>query len=142
MDAADDTVREGGCRCGAHRFRTTGKPKWVAHCHCNDCRRSTGAAFSTWTGFRSERFSWLGAAPTVHELSPRTFRTFCARCGTSLTFVSDRWKDEVHILVGTFDDPATLVPRAHVYVRDKLPWVHLGDGLKFATTAAEGPPLP
>jgi hypothetical protein len=142
MRPADTLAREGGCRCGAHRYRVTGKPSWVAKCHCNDCRRSTGAPFTTWLGVRSDAFAWLTPRPAAHQSSPGTHRSFCSTCGTSLTFTSERWPGEVHVLLGTLDEPGSLAPRAHVFVESSLPWVHTKDGLiRFARTPKDGPPL-
>jgi hypothetical protein len=141
--AATSDVRTGGCRCGAVRFRVAGNPIWVAHCHCKDCRRSTGAPFVTWSGFAPAAFRWEGVAPQDYASSPGVVRSFCPRCGTPLAFSGARWPNEIHLLVGTFDDPASLEPRGHVYVQDQMPWIKLADGLKrFAKTGKDGPPLP
>ncbi len=142
-ESQGELERRGGCRCGAVRYRATGKPVWVAHCHCNDCRRSSGAPFVTWAGYRSDAFRWEGKPAKTYVSSPGVTRSFCGICGTPLAFVGGRWPGEVHIGVGTLDQPASLEPRGHVNVKDQLPFIKLSDGLKrFAGTSKEGPPLP
>ncbi len=138
-----DTTTEyaGGCSCGAVRYRAVGEPLWVAHCHCRDCRKSTGAAFATYAGFRTERFAYTAGAPMGYESSPGVLRKFCGRCGTPLTYESGRWAGEVHVLVCTLDEPSVLTPKGHVYVAEQMPWVHLADGLpRYRTTARASPP--
>ena len=39
-------AHEGRCLCGAVRFRAWGPPKWVMWCHCDSCRRHSGAPAS------------------------------------------------------------------------------------------------
>ncbi len=126
----NESVRRGGCRCGAVRYEAVGKPKWVAHCHCSDCRRSSGAPFVTWAGYGSEAFRWQGQPAKSYGSSPGVARTFCAECGTPLAFAGERWPGEIHVLVGTLDDPHSVEPRGHTYTRDQLPFIKLDDGLK------------
>jgi hypothetical protein len=126
---------EGGCLCGGVRYRAE-EPLWVAHCHCGDCRKATGAAFATYAGFESDKFQYLEGEPASFASSPGTLRTFCARCGSSLTYQSQRWPDEVHLFAATADEPETLTPQAHVYYAEKLPWIHLDDGLPQHQTTA------
>jgi len=134
---------DGGCQCSAVRFRGTGTPKWTAHCHCKDCRKSSAAPFTTYASFANENFQWIGAAPAVYASSLNVTRRFCGNCGTSMSYESDRWAGETHIFVATLDDPEALPPRLHAYVVDQLPWVHTDDGLRrYHQTAAEGGPLP
>ena len=136
----DSVIYPGGCACGAVRCRAAGKPKWVAHCHCRDCRRNTGTALVTWAGFPAERFAFEGAPQAFHS-SPGVVRRFCAACGTPLTYESARWPGEIHLLVGTLDDPAALTPAAHVYVAHQVPWLKLADGLpRFETVPGGGGP--
>src|SRR5437764_15066463 len=40
-----DATREGGCACGAVRYRLTSEPMFVHCCHCLNCQRQTGSAF-------------------------------------------------------------------------------------------------
>lgn len=138
----DQANLAGRCSCGQVRFEITGTPKWVAHCHCSDCRRVSGAPYVTYVGLLRGQVDWSGAAPRRYNSSPGVVRNYCGSCGTPLSYEGDRWPDEIHILAGTLDDPAALKPQAHVYVGQKLPWVQLSDGLpRFGTVAGEGPPL-
>src|SRR6185503_6909117 len=36
---------EGGCQCGAIRYRLTGEPVFLTICHCGECKRQSGSAF-------------------------------------------------------------------------------------------------
>lgn len=121
---------DGGCGCGAIRYRVAGKALWAANCHCRSCQRATGAAFASWAGFAEENFTVIRGTLAAHASSPGVRRGFCGNCGGPLTFASDHWPDEVHILIPTLDDPGAIAPRAHIYLEHKLPWLELGDGLK------------
>jgi len=133
---------EGGCACGAVRYSVTGAPKWASHCHCRDCRRAAGAPYVTYVGLLAPQVAWSGDTPLRYHSSPGVTRSFCGKCCTSLTYEGERWPGELHILAATLDDPGLIKPQAHVYVGQKLPWVHLSDGLpRFRTLPREGPPL-
>src|SRR5215469_393202 len=127
---AEPVERRGRCLCGAVRYRVTGEPVWVAHCHCDSCRRASSAALVTWAGFRRADFAFTAGEPATYRSSPGVVRRFCPRCGSPLTYESQRWPDEIHVQVCSFDDPAGFQPTAHVYVAEQLPWLHLADGLK------------
>jgi len=136
------TAITGGCACGAVRYQATGQPKWVAHCHCRDCRRTTGTAMATYAGFAADQFAYSAGGPRGFRSSPGVTRSFCAACGTPLTYEGERWPGEVHVFVGTMDDPGLVTPTAHVYVAHQLPWLKLADGLKrFRTVPSEGGPI-
>lgn len=129
MSAGTDVVRTGRCLCGAVRFRATGAPKWVAHCHCESCRRQTGSPFTTYAGYRTPTVAFEGTPLSRYPSSPGVTRSFCPRCGTPMSFVGERWPDEVHLFLATFDDPNALSPKAHVNTAEQLSWIHLADGL-------------
>jgi len=120
-------MREGGCLCGAIRFAADGAPKWTAYCHCQSCRRHTGAPVSAYAGFETSKVSFTRGEPATYASSPGVRRGFCARCGSTLTFEGERWPGEVHLHVGAFDDPASLPPSGkHAFAEERLPWLHLG----------------
>lgn len=119
----------GRCQCGAVSYELTGPVKWSAHCHCRDCRRATGAPFVTWVGFQRQQIRWTGEAPARYASSKGVERGFCGKCGTPLFYQGERWSEEIHLLAGTFDRPEEIKPQIHAYTRDRLPWIHLADGL-------------
>lgn len=124
--------REGGCRCRAVRYRAEGAPLWVVHCHCRDCRQVAGTAFVTWIGFRANQVSFTrgDAARARYASSPGVTRTFCATCGTPLSFEGETFPGEIHLMVGTLDDPAAVTPTHHIWTSEALPWALPSDGLK------------
>ena len=58
--AHTDETRSGGCQCGAVRYEARGAPKFVGNCHCRDCRKATGAAFSTYVCYLDANVRWTG----------------------------------------------------------------------------------
>ena len=128
---ADDL--EGGCACGAVRYRLGAAPMFVHCCHCRDCQRQTGSAFVLNALIETDRISLLSddpAAVAVPTDSGRPHEIYrCPACQTAL------WSDYGgrpalrFVRVGTLDDPAALTPDVHIYTRSKLPWVRLPEGV-------------
>lgn len=115
--------RDGGCHCGRVRFCANGAPKFVTRCHCVTCRKTTGAAYSTWVGYDAGATAWTGAAPDAYASSLGVKRSFCKSCGTPLSYESERWPGERHFLIGIFDAPEAFTP-AGDFLRDEgLGWV-------------------
>lgn len=131
----------GSCLCGAVRFRVALPPKWVAHCHCSQCRRAHGAPFVTWAGFPSARFSLEPGAtpPSWYASSPGARRAFCPRCGSPMFFESARWPGETHVARALIDDPLGMEPGAHVFYESHVPWLQVNDDLP-KKLSQDGPP--
>ena len=118
----DDQKLEGGCQCGAVRFAAEGAPLFVSNCHCQSCRKATGAAFSTWVGFKHAQVKWTKAPPSFYASSEGVERSFCADCGTPLSYSSAKWPGETHFLIGVLDDPNKFAPRREMFTDDALGW--------------------
>ena len=117
----------GGCLCGAVRFVATGRPKGVYWCHCQSCRRHTGAPVSVFVNFERAAIQVTSGEITRFESTPgRTTRGFCARCGSTLTCETVGLPTETHFHVGVFDDPARFTPTRDVFPNERLPWLHTG----------------
>ncbi|MBL8669559.1 MAG: GFA family protein [Alphaproteobacteria bacterium] len=135
--------RTGRCLCGAVTFAAAGEPGWVGICHCESCRRATGGVLVAAAGYKRDAVRFAGAAPMAYESSPGALRRFCARCGTALSYESEQWPDDVHLMVGAFDRPQDLAPRFHVFAQERLPWLRVADDLpRFRTTPSAGEVLP
>lgn len=116
---------EGGCICGAVRFVAGGEPKSVFWCHCQSCRKHSGAPVSVFVGFERDAYTVTKGEITKFNSSPGTTRGFCARCGSTLTCESAKLPTETHFHIGAFDDPAQLTPSKHVFRNEQLSWLHL-----------------
>ena len=132
----------GHCRCGSIRFQVTSAPILTEFCHCESCRRSAGAPLMAWAGFRRSAFSFEQGEPVSHESSPGVIRTFCGRCGTSLTLADERFAEDIYIATAAFDDPVNtdaVTPGVHIWRSERLPWVETTDGLpRFSGFVSEG----
>jgi hypothetical protein len=129
----------GHCYCGRVRFSITGPVRNLCVCHCESCRRAAGAAFVGWGTVDADRFKILSGEPSAVRLSSEVERTFCNDCGSSLTYSHTLRAGELDFTLVSLDDPASLAPRMHIWVQDKLPWMTLNDGLpQFETVPGKG----
>ena len=129
---------EGGCLCGAIRYRVIGEPYHLTHCHCTLCRRASGAPFVTWFSVASADFVLTRGEPAVYRSSSHATRSFCKQCGTQLLFRNDASPQETDVTLCSLDDPEALSPQDHTYGRSRLRWVAVCDGLPVHATTREG----
>ena len=120
---------EGGCLCGAVRFITTGKPKAIYWCHCQSCRRHTGAPTAVFAVFDCGAYTVTKGEITKFDSTPgRTRRGFCPSCGSTMTCESLPGPMETHFHIGVFDQAAQLQPTSKQYfAEERLPWLHLAE---------------
>ncbi|MBX2825593.1 MAG: GFA family protein [Gammaproteobacteria bacterium] len=124
-------ARKGQCLCGDIVFTATGDPLWIAHCHCRSCRRNTGSVAATFTGYRPDQVLFKPDNRRFFASSEGVSRGFCARCGTPVSYTSTRWPDELHLYLGLFDQPDSLVPQEHVHFAEKVSWLELDTALPY-----------
>jgi hypothetical protein len=120
-------IREGGCLCGAVRFKAEGEPLNVRICHCRNCQKAMGSPYFARALFPQSALRVEGET-SRYATSPRIERVFCARCGTRLF----SWRTDgtaAGVAIATFDDPNALAPTEHIFVSTKVDWVRLDDGL-------------
>ena len=103
----------------------------MSHCHCSDCRKTHGAAFATYLGVRRDRHRILQGESDVagHTTGTGTRRSFCRHCGSTLTCTVTSEPDVVYVAVATLDTRLERRPEYHIFVRSKVPWVDILDGL-------------
>ena len=115
---------EGGCLCGAIRYRVEGAPQRAGICHCSDCRRASGAPLIAWAIYPRESFTLTAGSPRAYNSSPDTFRHFCADCGTGLYYVNEVvLPGLVDIQLGSLDDAAAVTPTNQIQTAERLEWV-------------------
>jgi hypothetical protein len=130
---------QGGCFCGAVRYTVTGEIFNATLCHCTDCRRVSGAPALAWFSARRADFRFTKEEPTRFASSEHVLRSFCPHCGTTLTFEDARWPEELDIASASLDDPEQAPPGDHTFVRSRLSWMDLHDGLpEYPSTRSAG----
>lgn len=114
---------EGGCLCGAIRYRVSGPPQSSSTCFCNSCRRASGASPVAWFVVDLAHFAWLQGAPTTYCSSPPVRRDFCPRCGTPIAYRHDAEPEVIELTSATLDDPARMSPTHEIWHEDRIAWV-------------------
>lgn len=125
----------GSCLCGNVVFTVTKFAEQMAHCHCVDCRKFHGAAFSTFGQASTSDVYWSTGQEqlTTFVADNGSKRQFCSHCGCSMTFQSANHSETIEIALATLDNNETLIPDAHVFVESKVRWLTIDDSLpKYA----------
>ena len=92
-----------------------------------------------WAGFKPDEFSILSGSLTVHESLPGVRRSFCGRCGTSLTLTDERFPGEVYVALASFEDAESPPPEIHIWRSQRLSWLETTDDLpRYAQFKGDG----
>lgn len=120
---------EGGCSCGAVRYRLKSGPMFVHCCHCLDCQNQTGSAFAINALYETDRIEMLKGEPVRVEMpspSGRGHDTYrCSNCEVAVWSDYGRRPYLRFVRVPTLDTPHAIKPDAHIFTRSKVPWVRL-----------------
>ena len=124
---------DGGCDCGAVRYRMETAPLFVNCCHCRWCQRETGTAFALNAMIEADRVTHLGAEPELIDTPSASGKgQKIARCPKCRIAVWSNYSGAGSMLrfvrVGTLDEPDSLPPSIHIFTTTKQPWVVLPEG--------------
>jgi hypothetical protein len=119
----------GRCLCGAVRYRCHSPISPPTLCHCESCRRASGAHVVGWLTVPLAALAFTAGEPVTYQSSASVRRGFCGRCGTPLTYWTGRRSDEIDITIATLDVPDEVIPVDHVWMSDALAWDRPADGL-------------
>ena len=106
----------GGCLCGQVRYSADTEPAFVGVCHCKNCQKGNGSAFSV---------EYVGSGDSGNSTSKK----FCPECGSPITVEAGMMPGVTMVEVGTLDDPAVAQPSMHIYCRSKMEWVPIPEGV-------------
>jgi hypothetical protein len=120
-------TREGGCLCGAVRFKAEGEPLNVRICHCRTCQKAMGSPFFARAVFDQRALTVEGDTGR-YPSSEMVDRVFCKTCGSRL-FAWRKNPAVAGVAIAAFDDRNAFAPNEHTWVSDKMDWVRLDDGL-------------
>jgi hypothetical protein len=120
-------AREGGCTCGAVRYRLTSEPLFIHCCHCLNCQRQTGSAFVINLLIEQDRVQVTGEptpvdVPRDDGSEQRIYR--CPICQVAV--FSEYTRPEIwFVRGGTLDAPRAVEPDVHIFTKSKVDWVTL-----------------
>ena len=121
----------GGCLCGSVRYEGT-EQLGGGHCHCDDCRRSSG------TGHCSHMLVPDGAFRVSGEIrfyeSPADSgnlvnRGFCPNCGSAIYSTNSGMPEMIFVRASSLDDPNVFNPQMVVYTDRAAAWDYVDPSL-------------
>ena len=122
---------KGSCGCQKVKYIITDKPLFTQACHCKDCKKSTGSSFVIHTMVFKDDLILRGNVsstelPTGSGAGYRAY--FCSNCGVYLFCqynISKGKGGRLAVRTSTLNDPLT--PEAHIFVKDKDPWIEISN---------------
>lgn len=124
---------EGGCYCGAVRYRAKGDAIFSGQCHCRECQYISGGHPNVVMGMPAPGFTYTKGSPkrfSRSDIENPVTREFCADCGTHLLTKTSKVPGAVLIKVGTLDDPSVFGgPQMAIFTIDKQSFHHLPEGV-------------
>lgn len=129
-----DYPMSGGCVCGRVRFTIQGPPQSVQHCHCENCRKTSGEFTSTGAVISRALIRIEGAGNLGrYRTTPSFERQFCRTCSCYLFAYEDSEADLMYFAPATLDGgrhpghpPGS---ESHIYLRSKCEWEQVADDL-------------
>lgn len=123
----------GGCLCGAIRYEAKSDAVRMVNCHCDDCRRVTGASFATNVFVKADDLEVTQGTPGIYkhfaESGNRRVKEFCRDCGSQLFSYGDGRPGLKSVKVGTIDDADFVKPTANLYASKALPFTYIDENL-------------
>ena len=132
------TVITGSCFCKAVQYQITSAIPLAVNCHCNNCKKITGSAFSSLAVVREKRLEITSGKNSLaaYQLSENLEKHFCRLCGTPIFNRNSRYPGRCMVAIGSLDNPAVVSPSVNVHCESRLAWVILDD--KLQNFAREG----
>ncbi|MBO9499650.1 MAG: GFA family protein [Novosphingobium sp.] len=122
---AEGQVLDGGCLCGAIRYRLTGPSLFVSQCCCKDCQKATGTGHTTIVGIHRSQLALEGEPATytnTGESGGSVTRHFCGTCAGRLYTSGDMPGEFIMVQAGSLDDPSAIAPESVIYLKDAASW--------------------
>ncbi|KAF2714414.1 hypothetical protein K504DRAFT_420223 [Pleomassaria siparia CBS 279.74] len=141
-----DFIRTGACLCKQITFRVVGPELNFAICHCTNCRRNCGSAYTANAWFPDSQFEWTTGESLLKqhddaltETGGVVHRFFCTNCGSAMMTRSFRMPGVSIIPSGLFDGPQVWKPDYEQWRRSKVNFVDRVNGVKNESRYDEFP---
>jgi hypothetical protein len=130
--ATAKAVVSGHCLCAAVTIEIGHPARWAWHDHARASRTAHGAAYATYVGSWRSRFRIVAGAEHItryQDEGGRWTRSFCARCGTPLTYERAHAPQMVNIPRALFEAGTGREPLYHVAIEERPDWAYTGAAL-------------
>jgi hypothetical protein len=134
----DLKAAEGGCLCGAIRYRVTGEPRKTSLCHCRSCRLAAGGPTVAWVILPTSGLTWLSGTRTMYRSSERAMRGFCGACGTALTYERPADPSLIDITTASLDRPDEFAPRVEIWTAERIAWEPVNPEIRQFPESSKG----
>ena len=128
----------GRCLCGDITYDLESPPAVTGVCHCRNCQRQAGSAFSTLAAVPKDAFRLTGTPKLYEDADTKSGnsveRYFCGRCGSPIYSALGSQPDMIYLKTGTLDDTSTFQPQFHAWCDTRQNWVQLDDGVPQMAT--------
>ncbi len=123
----------GQCLCGSITYEFSVDPVMAGVCHCKNCQRQAGSAFSTIYGIPKAAFSMQGTPKLYKDSDTDSGNTveryFCANCGSPIYSAISSQPEMLFLKTGTLDSTEDFSPQFQVFCETKQNWVQLVEGV-------------
>jgi len=123
------TFHRGHCRCEGVIIEVLGEPDVSVFCHCDDCRRSSGAPVIAAAGFQKSDITWQAKETLAIWVNGSCTRLFCSRCGSPVAQEHESAPTRTYFNTAFMDKPENFPPNMHSYEGEQLSWLQLNDTL-------------
>lgn len=124
---------EGGCQCGAVRYRITAAPLSVYNCHCKDCQKLGGATHSMSMPVTRAHVELLQGDLVAYDKSADSGRIVrmcgCGACGIKVWNEPLAAPDLLIVKPGTLDDMSWATPVGNIWTASRMPWAVIDQDL-------------
>jgi len=129
------TQHRGHCRCEGVVVSVSSEPEVSVYCHCDDCRRSSGAPLIAAVGMPKSAIRWISDKTLARWKNDTCARLFCNYCGSPIAQEHESAPDKVFFNTAFMDNPERFPPTFHSFEAQQLSWLELTDDLpRYAKT--------
>ena len=126
----NDEKLKGECICGQVKYYLNEKPLFTQACHCKDCKVLTGSSYVVNSSVLENTLIVEGEVSSTERkagsgASCKTY--FCIKCGTYVYADYDSAVRRLTVRTKTLDNPEKFPPQAHIFTKNKDPWLNLSD---------------
>lgn len=133
----------GGCLCGDVRYESKADAAVTGHCHCVDCRKSSGTGHCSHMGVPSDAVAVTGEVSVYDKPADSgnvVSRAFCPKCGSAVYSLNSVMGELVFIRASSLDDPEVFKPQVVVYASRAPSWDHMDPDIPAFPEMPQGGP--